>query len=77
LAESWRRLRPDTCSKGNLSLGLLRDGTPQQVMEATRAIVETVRGYPHILSTADAVLTGTPPENFIAFVQAARQAAQA
>jgi hypothetical protein len=77
LAESRRRLRPDTCSKGNLSLGLLRDGTPQQVMEATRAIVETVRGYPHIFSTADAVLTGTPPENFIAFVQAARQAAQA
>ncbi len=53
----------------------MRDGTPDQVTEATRQIVEAVRGYPHIFSTADAVLPNTPAENFIAFVRTARQEA--
>jgi len=76
LAESRRSLDPAICTKGNLSLLLLRDGTAQQVAEATRAMVAAVRGYAHIHSTADAVLTGTPPENFIAFVRTAREASQ-
>jgi uroporphyrinogen-III decarboxylase len=43
------------------------------VEQATRRIIEETRGFSHIVSTADGVLPGTPPENFIAFVQAARQ----
>jgi hypothetical protein len=74
LAESRRRLDPRICSKGNLSLLLLRDATAGEVTEATRALVEAVQGYAHIHSTADAVLTGTPPENFIAFLRTAREA---
>ncbi len=77
LAESRRALDPGVCSKGNLSLLLLRDGTPEQVSEATRAMVASVRGYTHIHSTADAVLTGTPPENFVAFLRTAREAGTA
>lgn len=73
LGESRQRLDPTICTKGNLSLLLLRDGTPDQVTEATRAMVRAVRGYAHIHSTADAVLTGTPPENFIAFLRTARE----
>ncbi len=74
LAESRRALDPGICSKGNLSLLLLRDGTPDQVTEATRVMVGAVRDYAHIHSTADAVLTGTPPENFLAFLRTAREA---
>ena len=77
LAESRRALEPRICSKGNLSLLLLRDGTAEEVAEATRRMVEAVRGSAHIASTADAVLTGTPPENFIAFVRTAREASSA
>jgi len=73
LRESRQALDRRICSKGNLSLTLLRDGTPEQVEQATRRIIEETRGFPHIVSTADGVLPGTPPENFIAFVQAARQ----
>lgn len=72
LGESRRALGATICSKGNLSLLLLRDGTPDEVRLATRNMVEAVRGARHIHSTADAVLTGTPPENFIAFVRTAR-----
>lgn len=81
LAESRRHLDPTICTKGNLSLLLLRDGTPEQVTAATRAMVAAVRdrgyGRRHIHSTADAVLTGTPPENFLAFVRTARDVSEA
>jgi hypothetical protein len=73
LAESRRALAPDICSKGNLNLRLLRDGTPDAIVAQVRSIAEAVRGYKHVLSTADGVLEGTPPENFIAFVRAARE----
>ena len=74
LAESRRHLDESICSKGNLSLILLRDGTVEEVVEATRQMMRDVRGYAHIYSTADAVLEGTPPENLAAFVRAIRQA---
>ena len=55
---------------------LLRDGMPEQVAEGTRCMVDAVRGYGHIHSTADAVLTGTPLENFLAFAHTARAASE-
>ena len=73
LAESRQYLDRSICSKGNLNLGLLRDGTPDEVATTTLQMVEAVSGYAHIFSTADAVLPGTPPENFVAFVQVARK----
>jgi len=72
LGGSRRSIDRGICTKGNLNLMLLRDGTPHQVAEHTRRMVAAVQGYPHIASTADAVLPGTPPENFIAFVTTAR-----
>jgi uroporphyrinogen-III decarboxylase len=75
LGESRKWLDRRICSKGNLDLGLLRDGTPEQVSAATRKMVRDVHGYSHIFSTADAVLPNTPAENYIAFVRAAREGA--
>lgn len=73
LAESRRHLSPRVCSKGNLSLRTLHDGTVDEVVAATREIARAVHDTTHIYSTADAVLSGTPPENFIAFVRTARE----
>lgn len=73
LAESRRAVDPRICTKGNLALGMLRDGTAEEVARATRAMTAAVRGFRHVRSTADAVLPGTPPENLVAFVQAARE----
>jgi hypothetical protein len=75
LAESRRWIDRRICTKGNLNLRLLRDGRPEEIEGGVRAMVRAVRGSPHIFSTADGVLQGTPPENFIAFVRAAREAA--
>ncbi len=77
LAAARARLSPRICSKGNLSLILLRDGTPAEVAAGTRAMVRAAAGFRHIHSTADAVFAETPPENFLAFVRAARAAAAA
>jgi uroporphyrinogen-III decarboxylase len=73
LAQARKHLRPASCTKGNLDLGLLRLGKPEEVEAATRAMVAATRDTPHVHSTADAVLPGTPPENFLAFLRTARQ----
>jgi hypothetical protein len=75
LAASRRRLDAKICSKGNFNLTLLREGQPDEIERETHNMVQAVRDYAHIFSTADAVLPGTKAENFIAFVTAARQAA--
>ena len=74
LEESRRYLDPGICTKGNFSLGLLRDGTPAEICREAEAMVRAVQGFPHIFSTADAVLTGTPAENFVALVRSLRDA---
>jgi uroporphyrinogen-III decarboxylase len=73
LAESRAGIEDAICTKGNFSLGVLRDGTPEQISTEARQMMEDVRGKKHILSTADAVLEGTPPENFITFVETIRE----
>jgi len=73
-ARQW--IDPAICTKGNLSLILLRDGSKAEVETATRAMVRAVSGYPHIYSTADAVFGETPAENFIAFIRTAREEAE-
>jgi hypothetical protein len=76
LALSRRALDSRICSKGNLSLGTLREGTVEDVVRETKAMVDAVRGFRHIYSTADGVLQGTPPENLVAFVRTAARAAR-
>jgi uroporphyrinogen-III decarboxylase len=73
LAESRRMLDPSICTKGNLGLGLLREGTTDEIIIATKKIVDSVKGYNHIISTADAVYEETPLENFVAFIRTARE----
>jgi Uroporphyrinogen decarboxylase (URO-D) len=73
LTESRQAIDRGICTKGNLNLNILRDCSPDQIASEVQEIVCAVRGYPHIVSTADAVLPGTPPENFVTFVQAAQK----
>ena len=74
IAESRRALDRRICTKGNLNLRLLREGSPDAIGAQVRRTAEAVAGAPHVMSTADAVLQGTPAANFVAFVAAARDA---
>ncbi len=73
LAESRRFIDPQICTKGNLNLNVLRSGTPDEIRSATEKMINDVTGWKHIVSTADGVLSDTPPENFISFVKTARE----
>ncbi len=77
LAESRSHIDRTICTKGNLNLRILRDGLPEQIANEVQNIAAAVHGYAHVVSTADAVLQGTPPENFLAFVNAARETVHA
>jgi hypothetical protein len=76
LAESRLYIDHKICTKGNLSLLLLRNGSHNQIKIETQKMINSVQGYPHIFSTADGVLSGTPPENLITFVTTARKMAE-
>ncbi|MFH0991472.1 MAG: uroporphyrinogen decarboxylase family protein [bacterium] len=76
LTESRSCIDRSICTKGNLNLRLLRDGTAEQIQSEARKMVDAVRGYAHIYSTADSVLQGTKPENFITFIQTINDALQ-
>lgn len=68
-----KRLGRSMCTRGNLNLDLLRRGTPDQVTEAVRKIVQDVAGYRHFLGTSDySIFPGTPHENVEAMLRAAR-----
>ena len=73
LAESRTFIDPTICTKGNFNLHILRDGNPDIIEDKTQKMVHSVRGWKHIFSTADGVLQGTPPENYITFVKTARE----
>lgn len=73
LKESLEWLDPDIISKGNLSLEILRNGTPEQIESAVHDIIEQSNGRRHIIGQADStILSGTPVENIRAFLSAAR-----
>jgi uroporphyrinogen-III decarboxylase len=68
LEESRKMIDSTICSKGNFNLHMLRDGNPDEIKSHVEKMVKAVEGYAHIFSTADAVLDGTPPENYVTFV---------
>lgn len=68
----WARemLEPSICTRGNVSLTLLRNGQTGQIAEAVDKILTAVQGYRHIVSGTDAVHAGTPFQNIEALVKA-------
>lgn len=67
-----RRDYPQLSFQGNVDEELLRDGTPEQVIEATRRCVAAGGGQRHIVNLNHGVDRGTPVANFEAFVRAAQ-----
>ena len=76
LTESRQYIDSNICTKGNFNLTLLRDGNPDEIIVEAGKMVNAVKNHKHIFSTADAVLPGTPPENFIAFIHGVQLAIQ-
>jgi uroporphyrinogen decarboxylase len=72
-----RRDYPDQVFQGNVDEDILRGGTVEQVVEATRRCVAEGGGFHHIVNLNHGVDRATPVANFAAYVQSARQAGAA
>ncbi len=67
-----RRAYPELVFQGNVDEELLRGGTPEQVVEATRRCVVAGGSRRHIVNLNHGVDRGTPVANFEAYVRAVR-----
>jgi uroporphyrinogen decarboxylase len=67
-----RAAYPQLIFQGNVDEELLRDGTPEQVIAATRACVKAGGGRRHVVNLNHGVDRATPVANFEAYVRAAR-----
>jgi uroporphyrinogen decarboxylase len=67
-----RKAYPHLAFQGNVDEEILRGGTPEQVRQATRACVAAGGGRRHIVNLNHGVDKDTPPENFKAYVRAAK-----
>jgi uroporphyrinogen decarboxylase len=67
-----RRDYPRLVFQGNVDEDILREGTPEQVVAATRACVAAGGGHRHIVNLNHGVDKGTPVANFEAYVRAAQ-----
>jgi uroporphyrinogen decarboxylase len=64
---------PQLVFQGNVDEKLLRDGTPEQVAEATRRCVAAGGGQRHIVNLSHGCDRAMPVANFDAFVRAAKR----
>jgi uroporphyrinogen decarboxylase len=64
---------PKLVFQGNVDQQLLRDGTPEQVIEATQRCLAEGQGSRHIVNLNHGVDKATPVENFAAFVRTVRE----
>ncbi len=67
----------ETVFQGNVDQQLLREGTPEQVIEATQRCLAEGQGFRHIVNLSHGVDKATPVENFAAFVRTVRESRMA
>lgn len=71
LAAALRKY-PRLVFQGNVDQAILRDGTPEQVHDATRRCLEAGGGRRHIVNLSHGVDKATPPANFEAYIEAVK-----
>ncbi len=72
LAEARAMLSQDICSRGNLPVELLRNGSPTEIAGEAKKLADMTKDWKHIVGIADTVMAGTTPENIKIFARAAR-----
>ena len=71
LAEARRRLPPQMCTRGNIGLDVLLNGSVDDVKRETIRIIEATRGFKHMVAASDYLFYDIPLENARAVVEAA------
>ncbi len=73
LASARRMLDPKICTRGNIGLDMLLNGSVEQVIEATQAVLRATTGTRHIVATSDYLFHDIPLENARAVVETVKK----
>ncbi len=71
LAKAREILPEDMCTRGNIGLDVLLNGTVQEIEEKTIEIIETTKGHKHMIAASDYLFYDIPLENVQALVRTA------
>jgi hypothetical protein len=69
LAEAMTKLDPAICTRGNLGLDVLLNGTPEDVRRGTETILRETAGRKHLVAAGDYLFYATPEANIAAMAE--------
>lgn len=74
LGEARRTLDPAMCTRGNVGLDVMLNGTPDDVHRATQAVLNATAGTKHMVAASDYLFYDIPLENVRAVVETVEDA---
>lgn len=74
LADALTKLDDRICTRGNVGLDVLLNGTTEDVRRKTIEVIEASAGRKHIVAASDYLFYNTPEENVRAMADAVREA---
>lgn len=72
LAEARKLLPSSMCTRGNIGLDILLQGTVEDVQRETKRVIDATRGSKHMVAASDYLFYDIPLENVLAVVETAR-----
>lgn len=69
LCDARQILDPKMCTRGNLGLDVLLNGSIEEIEKATIEIIEATKGYKHMIAASDYLFYDIPLENVRTLVQ--------
>lgn len=73
LADARRQLPESLCTRGNIGLDILLQGTIDDVKQATLDVLKATRGFKHIVAASDYLFYDIPIENARAVVETVKE----
>ncbi|MCX6360563.1 MAG: hypothetical protein NT029_12180 [Armatimonadetes bacterium] len=73
MADALTKLDPAICTRGNVGLDLLLQGSTDDVRRATATVLEETRGRMHMVAASDYLLYDVPEENVHAMAAVVRE----
>lgn len=73
LADALSKIDPSICTRGNVSMSLLLNGTPAEVRDSVFEIMDAAKGRKHIVAASDYLMYDVPEENVIALCNAVEE----
>ena len=72
IADAFSKLDPSICTRGNVSMSLLMQGTPEEIKRSVFEIMDAAhaQGRKHMVGASDCLLFDTPEENVQALCDA-------